>query len=259
MNPLDFTLTELQVFILMFFRIAGIIMFTPLFGSPNIPPQVKIMLSLVLALVFYPKMRESGQIPENLGAYFMAVGCEFILGLLIGLAFSMIFMVAQLAGQVIDYEMGLGLANVIDPISNRMVSVLGQLKLTLGMFVFLALDGHHWVIQAITQSMRSIPLMGLNLSRDVALKLSQEMFSRVLVLGMRVAAPALLTMLLVSISIAFLARLMPQLNLFAIGFGLKIMVTFIILIMALPLFINLFEGALLRWMISIREFIPMLG
>jgi flagellar biosynthetic protein FliR len=259
MNPLDFTVNDVGIFTLMFFRIAGIIMFAPLFGSPNIPPQIKIMFSLVLAIVLYPKFKNlGGHIPEDFATLLLAVGSEFLVGFILGMASSFIFLVAQFAGEAIDYEMGLGLANVIDPISNEMVSVLGQLKLTIAMLIFLAIDGHHQIIFAISYSLQSLPIMGLKLHSNLIMQVSDRMITDIFVIGIRIAAPALVTMLLVNISLAFMTRLMPQLNIFAVGFGLNIVLGIVMVILMLPLFANLFERVVLNWMVEVKDLIPMM-
>ena len=253
MNILDFSINDLHAFILMFFRVAGLMMFAPLFGSQSIPPTVKIMFSLIMVFILYPIIKPTVNIPENAGYYIFAVVSEFAVGFIIGFSASLLFSALQFGGQIIDQEIGLGLANIIDPISNQQVSIIGQFKLLLGMIIYLSINGHFFVIDSMVNSFKTIPLLGLSLSNDVGLKVTDVMVGNMFVIAVKVAAPALVTLLLITIAMAFMARTVPEMNIFILGFSLRIIVGFLVLAFGIPAFAYVFDKLNLQSVNSVND------
>lgn len=237
MNAPDFTKNGLIFFLLIFFRMSGIVMFAPIFGSEGIPPQVKIFFSFILAMLLAPLVSHGGvHVVDNVGWYLTAVLMEFSVGAIIGFSASIIFSAVQFGGQLIGQEMGISMAEVIDPISNRQTSIVGQFKLVVATMIYLAIDGHHYVIQAASASFKSVPMLGLNFSDKVALRIADTAISDMFVGAIKIAAPALVTLFMVTIVMAFLARIVPEMNIFILGFSIRIVIGFLIMIFALPLF-----------------------
>jgi len=241
-NPLQFTTTDLQVFLLAWFRITGILLVGPVFGTLAVPPTLKAVFGLLFTMIFFPLLpRVGGMVEPNLALYVLWVGLELGVGLLIGFAASLVFAAVQLGGQLIDQELGLSLATVFDPISSEPVSVVAQFKLMLATIVYLLIDGHHFLLSATAQSFASIPLLGLRIGDAVAFHLSDTMMRDLFVISLKIAAPAMVTLFLLTIAMAFMARAVPEMNLFAVGFSLRLLVGFLVLALGISVFVFGFE------------------
>lgn len=240
-----FSSAALQHFMLVFFRVTGLMFVAPVFGSQQLPAQIKVWLSFVIALIVFPLVDRTGVvIAPNGGLYFYAVLVELGLGILIGFAASLLFSAAQMGGMLIDQEMGLSLANVIDPITNQSLSVIGQFKLFMAIMVYLMIDGHHFLVGAITTSFESVPLMGMSLTHAAGLHLSDTMARDLFEVSAKIAGPALVTLFLVGVGLAFMARAMPEMNIFVVGFTLRIVIGLLVLALGTVLFQLVFEHAM---------------
>lgn len=241
MNALDLNVPSLVIFLLVVTRITGLMLLAPFFGARNLPTQIQIGLSLILAVLVFPFVSRAGlQVPTNLAALGVAVGVELAVGLLIGFAANLLFSAVQLAGQIADQELGIGLANVIDPISNEAITIVGQFKFILAMLFFLALDGHHLVLQAVTQSFTVVPVLGLRWGAADGLYVADRLATAVFVVGIKLSAPALVSLLLVTVALAFLTRTAPEMNIFILGFSIRILVGLGVLAFSVPVFAYLF-------------------
>ena len=187
MNASPLEVVHVQQFLLIFFRMSGLFVTAPVFGSVSIPVPVKIWLSAVMAVLVYPLVPIAAvSLEPNLGAYVLAVGAELSVGIAIGLAAQILFVAVQMGGLVIGQEMGLTLANVIDPITNEQVSIISQFKLLLAILIYLGIDGHHWLIRAATGSFEAIPPAGATLNAPAALYLADHMVVQMLQVAMQI-------------------------------------------------------------------------
>ena len=249
----------LQHFMLVFFRITGLMFMAPVFGSAQMPPPVKVWLSFVVALIIFPIIDRTGAaIAPNTGLYAYAVLVELGLGILIGFAASLVFSAAQMGGMLIDQEMGLSMANVIDPITNQNLSVIGQFKLLMAVMVYLMIDGHHFLIDAIKRSFDSVPLMGMALAPAAALHLSDTMARDLFEVSVKIAGPALVTLFLVGVGLAFMARAMPEMNIFVVGFTLRIVIGLVVLALGAVIFQLVLQQALGTNESRIIDLLPLL-
>jgi flagellar biosynthesis protein FliR len=248
------------VFLLVFFRVTGVMMLAPIFGSAMAPAPVKIFLSLVLAVLFFPVVREPGAPAAFEGSVLaLAVVWELAIGLLIGFAAAMLFAGVQFGGHLIDQELGILQANLLDPMLNEQISIVGQFKVLLASLVYLLINGHHLLIGAVAESFRAVPMMGLRFSKGAALHLSDTLMRDVFRMGIEIAAPALVTLFLVTIAMAFMARTAPEMNIFALSFTLRIAVGFVVIAIGVGLFVAGFESRQLQQSAAVKALIGMLG
>jgi flagellar biosynthetic protein FliR len=257
---MDLTLFEVQTFMLIFFRMTGLFLTAPLFGSGQIPPLVKIWLSFIMAILVFP-LAGAGPVPAapNLGIYAVAAAAELAVGLLLGLAAQMLFVAVQMGGMIIGQELGLTMANVIDPITNDQVSVVSQFKLLLAVLIYLAIDGHHVLIGALMRSFGALPVASLTL-RDPALELlSDGMVGEMLRVSVQVAAPVLVSLFLVTVALGFMARTVPEMNIFSLGFGLRILLGFVVAALAVPVFRWLFLSTYQQNTADVTELLRLLS
>lgn len=236
----DITYVQIGGFLLVLSRMTGIFFLTPVIGSRNIPIQVRIGISLFLAFATYPFV----VVPASLGLespllFAGNIIKELFVGLLIGYIGLLFFSAVLIAGQVIDMQMGFGLVNVIDPLSQTQVPVMGQFKYLIAMLIFLMVNGHHWFLLAVTRSFEIIPVGGLILTSKLSGAVISA-FGEVLLMSIKIAFPILGTLLIVDVCLGILARTMPQMNVFIVGFPLKIAVGLAIFVAVLPLLSNIF-------------------
>ena len=247
MQDFDFfnlALLQLQIFLLVMIRISALFLTAPVIGSRNIPLMMKIAFSLMLAMLVFPVLNTQGvKIPEDSVTYGIIVLNQVMIGVVIGFAAYLIFAAIQLAGQIIDLQMGFGIVNVIDPVSNTQVSIIGQFQFVLGILIFLSINGHHHLFQAVTDSFRLAPIGHTGFSAATAGKLS-DLFYQMFLVAFKIAGPATLALFLTNITLGFIARTIPQMNVFIVGLPLNIMVGIAAVLISLPILVNMFHTLL---------------
>ena len=237
---LDLRPADLPVLALIFFRVTGVVLVAPVLGSANAPAPARIFLSVLLALVFFPIVRGQAAPELSTGAFALAAAGELGVGLLLGFAASLLFAAVQLGGHLIDQELGILQSNLLDPFSDVPVSVIGQFKLLLATVVYLLLNGHHLLIAAVGESFRSAPLAGG--PAHVADAMGVDLFR----MALQIAAPALVTLFLVTIALAFMARAVPEMQLFSLSFPVRLGVGLLVVAVGVGLFQAVFESGLTR-------------
>jgi len=227
-------LPDLTTFLLVLARIAGLVLAAPVFGHLLVPVRVRAGLAMVLAAALAPAVAPGpAAAPATLAALAGALALESALGVLLGLVAQLVFAGVQLGGQIAGIQMGFGIVNLIDPQSNAQVTIIAEWQQLLALLVFLVLDVHHLLLRALLESFRSAPpgaLAVTALGLRGAVGLAAELFT----LGVRIAAPVLIALLLTNGALGVLARTIPQLNVFVVGFPVNVGVGLIVLGASLP-------------------------
>jgi|SRR5580658_9805154 flagellar biosynthetic protein FliR len=232
---LDDLLQYVPVFVLALFRIAGLLMYAPLFGSAKIPRRVKALFAIILAMGMTGGIARPVNLPPTVWGVAVAIGGELIFGFAIGMVFSFVFIAAQWAGQIIGQQIGFNLSEVFDPQYGGSSSVVGDLYYMLTLVVFLFVDGHRQMIRGIRYSFDSLPLMSVGMNMSV-FDLVLRMLEATTVLAVRLAAPLLVTMMVVDLALGFLGKTMPQLNVMTAGMSVKSMIGLVVLIIGVSMF-----------------------
>lgn len=236
-------LPHIPAFMLVLFRMSGVFIFAPMFSGAAIPARVKVLLALSLSVCIYPLIPP--QMPVQLSVWGMAfaVGGEVLIGLVIGYAAMLPLLAMQMAGQLIGQQLGLGLAEVINPDFEDPSQVMGQLLLLIALVVFLLLDGHHAVLAALVHSFEHVPLAGYTPEGrmlSVVVGLLGAMFE----LAVRVAAPLLCLVFLETVALGFLARTVPQMNILSLGFPVRIVLGLGLMVVAVAAMGHAFADAI---------------
>jgi flagellar biosynthetic protein FliR len=234
---------QIQLFLLAFTRISAMLVLMPIFGSANIPLHLKMGLSFMMSLIVFPLVKDAASvaIPLELTVFTILLMKELLAGMVIGFAASLLFAAVQGAGELIDTEMGFGFAQLVDPYSETLVSLMGQFKTLVYTTVFLVVNAHFFILLAIVDSFRIIPLLGVH---AVAGPLTKEMImmaGQVLVMALKLAAPVYITMILSSLTLGIVARAVPQINVFFEGLPVKIVVGLGCAMLALPMTTEVFR------------------
>lgn len=232
----------LPVFVLVLFRIAGLAATAPVFSSAGIPVQIRVILAFTLALIVFPLVPPVAYNPDNLLTLVFGVAAEMLIGIAIGFILSLIFVGIQIGAELIGQQMGLSLAQIVDPLNQDENNVLSQFYLMIATVIFLLINGHIILIGALLRTFHQIPLMRggfLFTSIDHGDLLSQVLWQTCDVLrtacelSIRIAGPALIAVFLATLALGFISRTMPQLNILAAGFPVNITLALIILIVSI--------------------------
>lgn len=223
------------------FRIAAMIVAMPIFGSILIPVRVRLMLALAITSIVAPVLPASPAVdPLSLEAVLIILQ-QIIIGVAMGLAVQLVFNAVTTGGQIIAMQMGLGFASMVDPQNGTQVPVLSQLYLLLVTLLFLGFNGHLVMIEMVAESFTVLPVGADGLTRNGLWLLAgwgSQMFAGALWL----ALPAVASLLVVNIAFGVMARAAPQLNIFAIGFPVALMMGFVVILFTLPAVVPQFES-----------------
>lgn len=232
---LDINVAQFQIFLLVFVRTIGVLATAPIFGHRAVISQSKAGFAFALAIALYPVVPITVEVSTQLIPYFFIAIKELVLGMMFGYVSRLVFVAVQFAGEVIGIDIGFGVVNVIDPMSSEQISIIGTFKNLIALVTFLLIDGHHIVIQALAESFSMVPLGGVQLTEMLAQGLI-DMTAGVFVMAIKLAAPVVTALFLTSLALGIMARTVPQMNVFVVGFPLKIGVGMGMLAFSLPLF-----------------------
>jgi flagellar biosynthesis protein FliR len=255
---MDLYVSQFIVFILMFARIASLIAVAPVFGHQSIPSQVKVALAVFLAFVLFPMQASmTFKVDIKIIGIVVLVLQEIIVGLFIGFATGLIFEGVRFAGELIGFDMGFSIASVYDPETNATMPVISEVLYTFVAMLFLSLNGHHFVLQALQLSYKAVPIGGLTLSAVASEKLV-SMTGLIFVVAVKFAAPAMVAMFLTNIALGILTRVIPQMNIFGVAFPIKIGVGMIVLMTSIPILVFVFKKLLVLFETNVIDLVKAL-
>jgi flagellar biosynthetic protein FliR len=161
------------------------------------------------------------------------VGAEIALGVVIGMSVKMFFTGIQLAGQFAGFQMGLAIANVMDPATSAQLPILAQFKNLFAMLIFLVTNAHHWFLRALVESFTLVPPFHIQV-HDNLFAAVMAMAANIFIIAIKVGAPVMGAMLITSVAFGMLARTVPQMNVFIVAMPVKIILGLIFLAISLP-------------------------
>ncbi|MDP6418789.1 MAG: flagellar biosynthetic protein FliR [Candidatus Krumholzibacteria bacterium] len=208
-------------FLLVLSRTAAFFSVFPVFGGGGVPVRIKAATGAVIAILIYGAIPPLHHVPSSGLEMGLLVARETLYGLMLGGLVHFVFMGAQFAGQAVGVQMGLSLAGVFDPNTRETVGVSGRFYYLLAVLLFLGLDLHHPFLAGLGESFRLLPI-GDSRVAVAGLQHWAELSSSVFLIAVRMSLPVIGTLLLVDVSLGFMARLIPQMNIFLVGFPLKI-------------------------------------
>jgi len=239
----DLLLQLVPGFMLVLCRITAFLVVAPVFSTATFPRTAKIGFAFFLSLIVFLNVGIDTTVPTD-GTYIVAIFKEILAGLLIGYAASLFFSIVQIAGSLMDMQMGLGVANIVDPLTGVSAPMLGNLKYMLQILVFLSINGHHYLLAAIMDSYKWLPLDN-TLFRTIAsgnvTQFLSRTFADTFLMALQISAPMVVAMFLIDLGLALLSRAAPQYQVFVIGIPIKILLGFAILLLLLPAFSTLFQ------------------
>jgi flagellar biosynthesis protein FliR len=258
MTPILFSTAEVIRFMIVLLRVTGIMIMAPLFSSQTIPMYIRVAFTLMVSFVLAPSMPLK-TLPTELGLGNLAglfVG-EILFGVVLGFAATCVFGGFQFAGQMISFQLGFSLINIIDPQTQVESSVFSFLQDYICLLFFLLINGHHWFLLAVNQSFTLMPVGGVHIQAPLIHYLV-GLSSELLVIGIRIAGPIIAVTIIADVVMGIIGRTAPQINILIVGMPLKTLVGFSCLSFSLYFLPRYLEGifsALYRTLFSlIRTF-----
>ena len=237
-----------------FMRVGAMFAAAPILGTRSIPVRVRILLAVIISWILVPIIPPP-PVMDLLSAQALLVSLQQVLiGLSSGFILQMVFAAFVVGGQMVAMGMGLGFASIIDPQNGVQVPVISQVFLVMVTLIFLSLNGHLVLIEMLADSFHTLPVGVIGVSRDGLWQLlawGGQMFAG----GVLVALPAVTALLLVNIAFGVTARAAPQLNIFAVGFPVMILVGFVFLFLSLPTITTHLSGLMMDAFELIRRHI----
>ncbi|PIQ97343.1 MAG: flagellar biosynthetic protein FliR [Nitrospinae bacterium CG11_big_fil_rev_8_21_14_0_20_56_8] len=238
MGLVELNPAEIETFLYVLFRVGAMFLFVPILGSRQVPLQMRIGLALMMSISIFPMVRPQTLPPVSRGMFELVVYLfsEVTIGFAIGYASRLIFTAVQVAGTLVDFQMGFGVVNVIDPQTESNVSITAQFQNVLTILVFLAADAHHIVIQAVSQSFHLIDPRHVDFSTYTP-EFILQIFASMFVVAIKIAAPIMAILFLIGVGLGLVARTVPQMNVFIVGFPLQIGVGLLMVGLSMTFFI----------------------
>lgn len=235
---------QIIAFALVFLRAIAFVMSWPVFGVNQIPVQVKILLALVLSVLLFPTLKfvNAEQLMVGNQIIFLAAR-ELFIGLFLGYLMRFFFFAVSIAGELIGLSTGLSSAQMFNPLSGVSSNVMEQFQVILASLILLTLNGHHLFLQSWAQSYQLVPISDFGFSAG-ALTQVPVLVSEVFLLGIRMAAPVVVSVFLANMALGVLGRAVPQLNIFALSLQVTILLGLIVVFIGMPLFVEDMNGLL---------------
>lgn len=204
-------------------RILAVISTAPLWSSAGVSRRIRLMLGIAITLALMPVLPPMPGVSAGSGAGLWIMGQQVLIGMGMGFAARVVYEAIDLAGNYISLQMGLGFATMYDPQSAAQTPVLSQFIGILSLLVFLALNGHLMYVSILVKSFQLVPVGAQVLAPETWLNLSL-LGSRLFGLGLLLALPVLVALMLTNLVLAVLTRAAPQLNVFSVGFPITLTV-----------------------------------
>lgn len=251
---------NLPVLLLIFARISAFFVSAPLFSYRNIPIMNKIIIALALAFFASFTIEVENEIVID-WTYFLLIIKEAMVGVGIGLVAMLILYAVQVAGGFIDFQMGFAIANVVDPQTGIQTPLLGQFFYVLALLFLLSVDGHLILLDGIFNSYSLIPVDKLFLpftDGQVAKHVTQA-FVMMFIIAFQMAVPVVASLFLVDIALGFIARTVPQVNVFVVGLPIKIFVSFVVLLVSFSVIFSMVNYMFKEMFTVMRTLMSLIG
>ena len=230
----DFVLSQMELFLLILVRITAFAHTAPFFSISNVPIRVKLGLSIFISLLVFSVNPNQSYAYDGIIGYALLIGKEALVGVIIGYSANICMQVIHFAGHIIDVNIGMAMATMYDPATKMQVNISGNLYYYLVMMLMLISGLHQFIVRAIVDTYTVLPVG--------AATINPGLYSSVLgfiadyfVVGFRIALPVFITIMIVNSILGIMARVAPQMNMFAVGIGIKVVAGLVIMYVTVAL------------------------
>lgn len=225
MIDLSFSMQDLEYFLLILVRVTCFIFVAPFYGMTNTPRRVKIGFGFFVAVLLYQVLTPAPAIEySTVAGYSVIVLKEAVTGLLIGYAANICNNIIHLAGSVIDMEVGFSMVTLMDPATKESTSVSGVFYQYMVMLLLIVTGMYQYILKAFVETYTLVPVNGAIFKTEHLMTSMLQFMGDSLVIGFRICLPVFAVMLLLNAVLGILAKVSPQLNMFAVGLQLKVLV-----------------------------------
>jgi flagellar biosynthetic protein FliR len=234
-----------------FLRVLALFTAMPVLGQRNVPARVRIALSFFIALAAAGTTPAGPAVPLDSPAAVLLVLQQVLVGLALGFAVRVVFTAVEFAGEIVGLQMGLNFAGFFDPATAQQATATSSLFSTMVGFLFIAMNGHLLVIQAIVQSLSAFPV-SMEPFAFLHTVRPETWGTEIFRLGLWIALPLIAMLLFVNMTLGVMARVAPQFNIFAVGFPVTLGVGLVGIAFTMPLLEGPFTVALERMLALFR-------
>jgi flagellar biosynthetic protein FliR len=234
---------HVAAFILVLARVSPLFVLAPLFSSKLVPARVRGIVAVALAIGIAPVVSQGVALPLGVYDLFWLVLKEMLVGATFAFAIGALFAALSTAGSFLDTSIGFSYGSLVDPLTGTQSSVLAQAYALVGTLVFIAIGGDGWVVQGLA---RTYDLVGLEQAPELGRLISSadSVFGAIFTSALEVAGPVMLALILTDAAFGVVSRVVPQLNVFAVGFPAKVVVGLLLVAATLPFVANWISGEL---------------
>lgn len=222
LETFEVPLRPLLVFLVVLARVGGLVTFAPFWSHKAANAKIRTVLAFVLAIALTPIVMTRIETPSaQISDLTLILAGELVIGIIFGFVGRVVFSSFELAAHLLASQMGFSLAGTIDPSSQAQTTAFGTIAQMLGLMVLLAADGHHWFLAATVKSFSTTAPGSFTFTPEL-LDILLRFSANSLVVGVTLAAPAIIVLLAVEFALEFFGRTAPQFQVFVLGFPLKI-------------------------------------
>ncbi len=209
-------------FLLVLIRMIAFISVMPYFSNPSVSNKVKVTFALFLSIIVFPLIPyEEWVIPTKLFSITFLIFKEIMIGVILGFVVNLLFMSVVIMGELLGYQIGFTMATMVDPMSNMNNNILTIFSFVFATTLFLVLNGHYYFLWGMKESFVFLP-PGLSMIKFSLLKYIVSLVKHIFVVAIKIGAPAIATVLLVDITLGFIGKVSPKVQIIFVGFPLKI-------------------------------------
>ena len=225
----NFSYGDLELFLLIFVRVASFVYIAPFFSMSNTPSRVRVGLAFFISVLLYQTGPEQEVVYDTLIGYTIIVMKEAVTGFLIGFGANLCTAVVSFAGQIADMEMGLSMASLFDPATKQQTTITGVYYNYMVLLLLMISGMHRYLLKALAETYDLIPINGAVFHDDALLQALITFMGDYIIVGFRICLPIFAVMIILNAVLGILAKVSPQLNMFAVGIQLKVLVGFCVL------------------------------
>lgn len=230
-----FSLVDFEILLLILVRISCFVFVAPFYGMTNVPARVKIGLSVLIALLIFGSVDKTAVTYTGMIGYAVIVFREGITGLLIGLAANICNSIILFAGNIIDMDIGLAMAQEFDPMTHTQVTITGNLYQYFVLLMLLATNMHHYILRALIDSYEVIPVNGQVFDWGSITNSWIQFMGDMFVIAFRIVLPVFACIMILNCILGIMAKVAPQMNMFAVGIQLKVLLGLAVLFLTVTL------------------------
>jgi flagellar biosynthesis protein FliR len=230
-------------FILVLCRVGGLFVLAPVFSANMIPVRIKFTLAAALSLAMMPMAIHGQTIPADAGAFVPLMLKEICIGLVYAFPLAIVGAAVQAGASILDTLIGFSFSSILDPVNNQQTAILGQVYSLFTVMVLVLSGGDHIMIEGLGASYRALPITAYPHIHGLTAGMLMS-FAQVFAIGLEIAAPVLVALVITDAAIGLVSRAVPQMNVFVVGMPAKILVGLTVMAATLPFVSDQVQGAL---------------